>query len=138
MPNINDVFSGRFLKAHELKGKSPTVTIDRVEFEQVRNRAGKLDTRPIVYFRGKEKGMLFNVTNARSVTQIAKSAITEDWTGVAVTLYPTTDTFGTERHDVIRIKAPGGKSAPPPVVIAPPRMAVDAETIDVLDAEIPF
>lgn len=112
MPNINDAFPSKFLKAHELKGKTPTVTIDRVEFEQVRSRTGKIDTKPVVYFRGKEKAMLFNKTNARSVTQIAKSAITEDWTGVAIVLYATTDTFGTERHDVIRIKAPTAASRP--------------------------
>jgi len=140
MPNINDIFPSKYLKAHDLKGKSPTVMIDRVVLEEVRGRKG-IDTKAVVYFRGKAKGMLFNKTNAQSVTQIARSAITEQWTGVAITLYATTDKFGQETHDVIRIKAPASKGAPP----VPPRplptvpaIFRDELAIDLLDAEIPF
>lgn len=105
MPNILDVFPSKFLKAHELLGKAPTVTIERVAFEQVRGRVA-VETKAVVYFRGHTKGLLLNKTNARSITQIARSAVTEDWPGVAVTLYATTATFGKEVHNVIRVKAP--------------------------------
>lgn len=108
MPNINDIFPSKFLKAHELQGKTPTVTIDRVGVEQVRGRQ-KTDTKAVLYFRGKAKGMLLNKTNAQSVTQIARSPLTEQWVGVAVTLYATTATFGTDVHEVIRIKAPAAR-----------------------------
>jgi hypothetical protein len=104
--NINDAYPSRFLHAHELQGKSPTVTIARVDFEQVRSRTGGTETKPVVYFRGKTKGLLLNKTNARSITQIARTAVTEQWPGVAIALYATTDTFGKEVHDVIRIQAP--------------------------------
>jgi len=128
MPNINDIFPSKYLKAHDLKGKSPTVTIDRVVLEQVRGRKGT-DTKAVVYFRGKAKGMLFNKTNAQSVTQIAHSPVTEQWAGVAVTLYATTDKFGTETHDVIRIKAPvsASRSSVPAIF--------DELDIDLQDAE---
>lgn len=118
MPNINDMFPSKYLKAHELKGTTPTVTIDRVDFEQVRSRTGGLETKPVVFFRGKAKGLLLNKTNARSIAQIAHSAITEDWRGVTVAIYPTTDQFGKETYDVIRIKAPllaAAPAAPRPV-----------------------
>jgi len=106
MPNINDVFPSRFLKAHDLKGHTPTVTIDRVAFEQVRGRTRTtLETVPVVYFRGHTKGLLLKKTNARALAQIAKSAMTEAWPGVSVTLYATTATFGTDTYDVIRLKA---------------------------------
>jgi len=138
MPNINDLFPSKYLKAHDLQGKTPTVTIDRVTLEQVRSRKG-VDTKAVVYFRGKAKGMLFNKTNAQRVTQIAHSALTEQWTGVAITLYATTDTFGTETHDVIRIKAPvvAGPATPTPRVLPPPRLVSELE-IDLQDSEIPF
>jgi alanyl-tRNA synthetase len=62
--NINDAFPSTFLKAYDLQGKTPTVTIDRVEFQQVRSgRTGTTDTKPIVYFTGKGKGLLLNKTN---------------------------------------------------------------------------
>jgi hypothetical protein len=112
VPNINDAFPSKFLKAHDLKGKTPTVAIARVEFEQVRGgRTGAVETKPIVYFAGKGKGLLLNKTNARAIIAIAGTAITEQWTGVAITLYATVDTFGKDRHDVIRIQAPASASA---------------------------
>jgi hypothetical protein len=124
--NINDCFPSTFLKAYDLKGKTPTVTIDRVDFQQVRSgRTGTTETKPIVYFTGKGKGLLLNKTNARAILAIAGSAITEDWKGVAITLYATVDTFGKERHDVIRIKAPAAAAAPvsPPAPTRGPRPA---------------
>jgi hypothetical protein len=103
--NINEAFPSKYLKAHELHGSTPTVTIERVVLEQVRGRSGT-DPRVVVYFRGKTKGLLLNKTMALSVRQIAKSAETDTWAGVAIALYATTAVFGAETHDVIRIRAP--------------------------------
>lgn len=111
MANINDVYPSKFLKAHDLQGKSPTVTIDRVGVEQVRGKV-RVDTKAVLYFKGKAKGLLCNKTNAQTVAQIAGSPLTERWAGIAITLYATTAMFGADRHDVIRIKAPA-VSAPP-------------------------
>ena len=133
--NINDVFPSKFLKANELQGHTPTVTIDRVEVEAVRSRT-KTETKAVLYFRGKVKGMLLNKTNARSVTAIAASARTEDWVGVAVTLYETTATFGTEVHPVIRIQAPAAGAGSRPRIVPPQRLrAVDEIEIDLQDRE---
>jgi hypothetical protein len=134
MPNINDIFPSKFLKAHELQGKTPTVTIDHVGVEQVRGRQ-KTDTKAVLYFRGKAKGMLLNKTNAQSVTQIARSPLTEQWVGVAVTLYATTATFGTDVHEVIRIKAPASKPevSKPMVSNSLPRVFTDELEIDLHD-----
>jgi hypothetical protein len=129
--NINDVFPSRYLKAHELQGKTPTVIIDRVGVEQVRSRT-KVDTKPALYFKGKAKGLLLNKTMAQSVAQIARSPLTEQWVGVAVTLYATTDTFGTTTHDVIRIKAPAS-SAPPRPTPAMPGIFTSELEIDLAD-----
>ena len=136
MPNINDAFPSTFLKAYDLKGKTPTVTIDRVEFQQVRGgRTGAVETKPIVYFTGKGKGLLLNKTNARAILAIARTPITEDWRGVAITLYATVDTFGKEQHDVIRIKAPAAVAAPMPArrPAAGPAILTDALEIDLAD-----
>jgi hypothetical protein len=133
--NINDAFPSTFLKAYDLKGASPTVTIDRVEFQQVRaGRTGTVETKPIVYFSGKGKGLLLNRTNARAILAIAGTAITEDWRGVRITLYPTVDTFGKEQHDVIRIKAPAAAAAPVRrPTVAGPAILTDALEIDRAD-----
>jgi hypothetical protein len=131
MPNIYACFPSKFLKAHELQGKTPTVTIDHVAFEQLRTRTGSgTETKAVLYFRGKEKGLLLNKTNARTVQQLARSPLTEDWAGLAITLYATTATFGLETHDVIRIKAPVITAAPRPTV---PPVVTDELEIDLAD-----
>jgi hypothetical protein len=139
MPNINDVYPSKFLKAYDLKGSSPTVTIARVDVEQLRKRTGGTDTKAVLYFRGKEKGLLLNKTMALSVTAIAGSPLTERWTGVAITLYATTAAFGKDQHDVIRIKAPApvqmGGNPQPPRRSMPPIFTDDLE-IDLADAGV--
>ena len=138
MPNINDLYPSKFLKAYDLKGSTPTVTIARVTVEQVRSKT-KVDTKIALFFVGKTKGLLLNKTMALSVQSIAKSAQTEAWTGVALTLYATTATFGQDVHDVIRIKAPEQKGIPsthiserkPPTL---PRVFTDELEIDLQDA----
>lgn len=133
MPNINDIFPSKYLKAHELKGTSPTVTIERVGVEQVRSRV-KVDTKPVLYFRGKTKGLLLNKTMAQSLTEIAQSPLTERWPGVAVTLYATTATFDKAVHDVIRIKAPVRLDKPTGPAL--PRVFTDELEIDLQDAGV--
>jgi hypothetical protein len=141
VPNINDVFPTKFLKAHDLKGKEPVVTIERVEFEPVgRSR----DMKPVIYFAGKEKGIVLNKTNANKITEIAGSAITEEWAGIKVKLYTAEADFGGDTYDVIRIKSPNGSTRmqrmtplPPPSKSAPPPEEDDLTT-ELTDDEIPF
>ena len=116
------------LRLRRLQGKTPTVTIARVVLETVGQQR---QTKPAIYFVGKTKGLLLNKTCARAVAAIAGSTETDDWTGVAVTLYASTATFGTEKHDVIRIKAPAIVAAPPL-----PRILTDELEIDLADAGV--
>ena len=123
MPNINDVFPSKFLKAHDLQGRATTATITRVEFEVMgRTR----ETLPVVYFRGKQKGLKLNKTNATIIATLAGSAQTEDWVGIAVTLYATVADFGGQSYQVVRVRA----STAPPRPLPPP---VDDLDIDLQD-----
>jgi hypothetical protein len=147
-PNINDVFPTKYLKAHDLKGHEPVVTIERVEFEPVgRTR----EMKPVVYFAGKEKGIVLNKTNANKIIEISGSGMTEEWPGTAVKLYTAEADYGGESYDVVRIKSPNGKSrihmtpaAPPPkpkpapahALTPDPELETDIYPFD--DADIPF
>lgn len=149
MPNINDVFPSKFLKAHELQGREPIVTIDRVEFEQV---GQKRETVPVLYFVGKEKGIKLNKTMANKVIEISGSALTEEWAGVKVKLYAAEAMFAGDTYDVVRIKSPNGTSrmqrmtpapppppAPKPPALSPPdELPDDIYTGELSDDEIPF
>ena len=99
--NISDAFPSNYLKASDLKGAQVVVTIDRVEFEEV---GRDKEEKPVIYFTGKTKGVVLNKTNARKITEITGSAITEEWRGHAVVLYPTETEFAGETVECIRIK----------------------------------
>lgn len=141
MPNINDAFPSNYLKASDIRGKEPIVTIDRVEFEPVGRQR---EMKAVVYFKGKEKGIVLNKTNATKITSISGSAITEEWDGVQIKLYATETEFAGETVECIRIKPVGvskikhmGKPEPPP---PPPPLDdeddSDAHGLD--DDDIPF
>lgn len=139
MPNIQDAFPSNYLKASDLKGQQPIVTIDRVEFEPVgRTR----EMKPILYFVGKEKGIVLNKTNANNVASLSGTPQTEEWTGVRIRLYATHVEFQGESVEAIRIKAAPPQSAgaartvaaPPP----PPERLPDVEPGSITDDDIPF
>lgn len=100
--NINDAFPSHYLKASDLGDVQPVVTIDRVEIEAV---GRDKEMKPVVYFIGKEKGIVLNKTNSKKIAQIASSPDTDDWRGVRVTLYVAETEYGGDTVDCIRIKS---------------------------------
>jgi hypothetical protein len=148
MPNIiNEAFPSTYLKASDLQGREIAVTIERVEFEAV---GREREQKAIVYFVGKTKGVVLNKTNAKKIVEIAGSALTEDWYGTTIILFPTETEFGGETVDCIRVKAPARAATmvrrPAPAIVAPPAPPIvrsngaqhaanhDAITVD----DIPF
>lgn len=134
MANINDAFPSNYLKASDLGGQQPTVTIDRVEFEAV---GREKEMKPILYFVGKEKGLVLNKTNAKNVAGLTGSFETEDWTGFAIRLYATNVEFQGDTVEAIRIKAApvnGNRNAPAAV-----RRPVEEPPMEpITDDDIPF
>ena len=124
--NINDAFPSNYLKASDLGEAQPVVTIDRVEVEPVGR--GK-EMKPVIYFAGKQKGMVLNKTNSKKIAEIAGSHDTDDWAGVQVKLFSTEVDFQGETVEAIRVKsAQAAKAKPKP---APVDVDVDLE-------EVPF
>ncbi len=139
MPNINDSFPSNYLKASDLGGRPVVVTIRSVEFEPV---GRDKEIKGVVYFVGKKKGVVLNKTNARKITEIAGSALTEEWQGTAIAIYPTETEFAGEMVECIRVKAVGKigmqrmtPAAPPP---PPPPVADVDHTAPVYEDDIPF
>src|SRR3990167_8394893 len=138
MPNINDAFPSNYLKASDLQGREVVVTIDKVTFEAV---GREKEMKAVLYLQGKQKGIVLNKTNAKKIIEISGSAITEEWSGVQVKLYPTETEFAGETVDCIRIK-PVGKaamrmtnSAPAPVTVPDDDPVYSAP---LTDDDIPF
>ena len=110
--NINTAFPSNYIKASDLNGSAVPVTIREVKVEEVGRTK---DRKPVVYFLGKEKGLVLNRTNSKKIAEIAGSPDTEDWGGTVIAIYPTETEFGGETVECIRVKAPkAAKPVPPP------------------------
>lgn len=107
---IGEAFPGSYLKASDLGGKRIGVTIDAVHIENIGS-----DNKPVLYFQGKEKGLVLNKTNANMISEIVGSDETDEWQGHRVALYPTKVDFQGKRVDAIRVTYPNGSQPPPPV-----------------------
>ena len=117
--NIDSAFPSAYLKASDLGSAAPVVTIDRVEVEPVgRDR----EMKPILYFKGKEKGVVLNKTNSNMIATLTGSRDTDDWAGCQIRIYATTTEFGGETVECIRIKGVGAQQTarqtqPQPVAV---------------------
>lgn len=85
MPNVNDAFPGKYLKAADLGEKQPVVTISHVDWEDVGQGAEKA-RKPVAYFTGTTKGVVLNKTNAMMIADIAGDPDTDNWAGTRVKL----------------------------------------------------
>ena len=99
--NINDQFPSNYLKCADLKGRRVPATIREVTVEKVGQ-----DTKPIVYFQSKEKGLCLNKTNSMMIAEIAGTPETDSWEGVTIVMYPAKVDFQGQRVDAIRVDWP--------------------------------
>ena len=145
--NINEAFPSNYLKASDLGTGQPVVTIKHVEQEPVgRDR----EMKAVLYFEGKEKGVVLNKTNAKKITDLVGSPDTDDWAGFKIRLFATTTEFGGETVECIRVKAAGvpanGNGAKPAAKPAPARRSQPAapseetgdHVVELTDDDIPF
>lgn len=98
--NIEEAFPGNYIKAADLKGRDASVTIAAVEFEQVGD-----GSKPVVYFRNKDRGLVLNKTNARVIADIYGPE-TDNWISQPITIYPTRTDYQGKMVDAIRIRYP--------------------------------
>lgn len=119
----NDVFPSSYLKAEDLGTSSPTVTIFGVKLEKLGD-----DEKPVIYFQGKEKGLVLNRTNWNMLAEITGQDDSDNWNGKKVKLYVARVDYQGKRVPAIRIDYPPKGSQPTP---PPPVEADDSE-------EVPF
>ena len=135
--DINAAFPSRFLKAADLRDASPIVTIERVEMEEVGAQGQPKEQKPVVYFKGKVRGLVLNKTNANAITRIAGSPDTDDWVGVQVELFVAQVEFAGDIMSAIRVRAPRKAPAAATTARPAPIQANSQQTDEELDA-IPF
>lgn len=115
MPSITDLYPSKYLKSADIKGREPTVTIRAIEVEEITGQKGK-EHKPVLYFEGKEKGMVLNRTNADMIADFLGPDYTQ-WAGHAVTLYVTrVQSPQGGMTDGLRVKRPASQKQAVPVV----------------------
>lgn len=121
-----------YLKSADLGGHEPTVTIASCEMEEMPGSDN--ESKPVLKFHGKEKGIVLNVTNRR-VLEEAYGPMTENWVNRQVQLYviQVRNPQG-NMVDGLRVRIPAAAPAPAPV----PEPAPAAPAAPVDDDTIPF
>lgn len=107
------LYPSLYIGAADLKGMERTLTIRRVVVEELKTDRGS-ERKPVLYFvetetKGgdptKERRMVLNKTNAKTIAKMYAENEIENWIGKRITLYPTTTSVAGEQRDCIRIRA---------------------------------
>ena len=106
---ISQSFTSKYLRAADLQGKEVRVKISHVALEDLGD-----EKKPVIYFVGKQKGLVLNKTNART-TAMRYGDDTDGWQEGDVILYPAYVDFRGEQKESIRVKVPPRRDSQAPL-----------------------
>lgn len=98
---ISVAFPSKYLRAADLQDRAVKVLLDTVRMEDV----GDGEPKPVLYFIGKEKGMVLNKTNATNI-QVVHGDDTDQWHGKEMVLFTAWVDFQGKSVQAIRIRPP--------------------------------
>ena len=99
---VNEMFTGNFLAAADLKGKAHKLRIEALTQEEL---GDPKENKWVLKFAGKEKKLVLNKTNTNAIAEMHGDE-TDNWMGKTVILFPTKTEFGGKKVDCIRVKVP--------------------------------
>jgi arabinogalactan endo-1,4-beta-galactosidase len=102
---ISEAYPTKYISAPDLQGQNVKVIIERVEMEKVGD-----DTKPVVYFQHKEKGLVLNKTNANAIAA-GYGDETNDWSGGELELFSIMTDFQGKPVEAVRCRLPLRKPA---------------------------
>jgi hypothetical protein len=112
---MSEIFPSKYLKASDLGGREIKVIMQNVEIEKLGD-----DEKPVLYFKGKEKGLVLNKTNGITISA-AYGDDCEDWFDQPIILFSAMVTFQNQTGPAIRCRVPTAKDNKP----AAPRKKAD-------------
>ena len=101
---ISAAFPSDYLKAADLQDRTIRVTMSHIKLEQI-GQGDKQETKPVLYFQGKEKGLVLNKTNANTIAAVYGDD-TDNWEGAEIDLFPAMVDFQGKSVAAIRVKVP--------------------------------
>lgn len=113
MPDINNIFTSKSLKASDLQDKEVAMTITEVKAIQFDG-----DPKLVIAFQGTDKTLIANKTNSVRISKMYGTN-TDKWIGKQIILYPTEVEYKHDLVPAIRVKGP--KAADPAGPAAAPQ-----------------
>ena len=105
---ISEEFPSKYLKAADLGGKEVRVIMQHVEKEKLGD-----DMKLALYFKGKEKAVILNKTNASTIAD-AYGDDSDDWFDQPLILFSVMVDFQGKVGPAIRCRVPTAKDNKPP------------------------
>ena len=99
---ISAAFPSNYIKAADLAGKPRALQIRTCVPEEL-GQGNDKETKPVLYFQDRQKGLVLNKTNATVIAD-AYGDDTGGWEGKAVEVYPTQVEFKGKLVDGIRLR----------------------------------
>lgn len=106
--DINAAFPSNYLKSADLQGRVAKLKISDVRSEMIGS-----DQKLVMFFQGKERGMVLNKTNARTIADVYGND-TDQWQGGEIEVFSMKVDFQGRMVDGLRVRVP-----PPPRQAAP-------------------
>lgn len=137
---ISEEFPSAYLKSSDLGGREVRVTMGRVDREEIGQ-----DKKLVLYFKGKEKGMVLNKTNATTIGD-AYGDDTDDWFDQPLILFSIRTEYQGKPVDGLRCRVPTPKDnrqmvpqRQDQISTTPQRMVGGiSDNADQLNDEVPF
>lgn len=126
---VSQAFPSEYLRAVDLKDHNVLVVISNVEMRDIGD-----DHKPVLFFQGKEKGLVCNKTNANNIANVYGDD-TDGWLGKEIVLYPTMVDYQGRSVSAIRVRAPQPKDRK---LNAAPKQTPQPQNDGGFDDEIPF
>jgi hypothetical protein len=132
---ISEEFPSKYLKSSDLRGQEVRVTMGNVEREEIGS-----DKKLVLYFKGKDKGMVLNKTNANAIGDFYGDD-SDDWYDQPLILFSIRTEFQGKPVDGLRCRVPTARDNKParredPISSGPP--ADHPAAASFTDDEIPF
>lgn len=102
---LNEVFPSKYVKADDLKGREVPVVIAGVAMEKLGD-----DSKLVLHFQGKDKGMVCNKTNASRIAYLYGDD-TDEWIGREILLVSEFVEFQGKTVQGLRVKPPAKRAA---------------------------
>jgi hypothetical protein len=109
---LEEYFPSKYLKAADLGGREIKVIMQNVEREEVGTKDGRPDYKPVLYFKGKSKGVVLNKTNTTRITD-HYGTNPDDWFDQPLILYSEMATYAGKTGPAIRCRVPTAKDNKP-------------------------